>query len=80
MLMSERKEQAASQEAQAKEQAAQEAQRNAYQTLMPLALPAPNMAGEAYYPPQAPGFAQYQPHQTGGGYGMPQGGFAGNGY
>ncbi len=71
LLMSERHEQAATQEAQAKEVAAQEAQRNAYQTLMPLALPAPGMGGEAYYnQPQAGAF----------GFGGAPPGFAGNGY
>ncbi|KAL6748149.1 vesicle coat protein clathrin, heavy chain [Haematococcus lacustris] len=56
MLMLERKEQTANQEAAAKEQAAHEAQRNAYQTLMPLALPAPGMGGDQAYHSQAAAF------------------------
>lgn len=77
MLLSERKEQAATQDQAAKEQALQEAQRNAYQTLMPLALPAPNMGGESYYnQPQAQAF----PYQGPPGFAGAPGFAAGNGY
>jgi clathrin heavy chain len=64
-LVAERKEAAASSEAAAKEAAAAEAQRNAYATLMPLALPAPGMGGESYYSQPQAGAFPYQPHQTG---------------
>lgn len=60
-LVAERKEAAAISEAAAKEAAAAEAQRNAYATLMPLALPAPGMGGESYYAqPQAGAFPYQQ--------------------
>jgi hypothetical protein len=72
-LLAERKEAAASQEASAKELAAAEAARNAFVPLMPLALPAPNMGGEAYYgQAQAGAFGNFQ--------GAAPGGYAGNGY
>ncbi len=70
MLLQERQEQAATQEAAQKEQQTIEAQRNAYQTLMPLALPAPGVDSGYYQQPQAQQFA----------YGGPTGGYGAPGY
>lgn len=67
-LVAAKQEAAVTQATAAKEEEAAQAARNAYQTLMPLALPAPNMGGEAFYnAPQASAFP----------YGAPGGGFGG---
>ncbi|KXZ42859.1 hypothetical protein GPECTOR_114g310 [Gonium pectorale] len=72
LLMSERKEQQKEKEQAQQAQRNQEAQRNAYATLMPLALPAPNMVG-----PGGPGGGFADPAaagSTGGfGHGAPYG-------
>lgn len=56
MLVSERKESQQAQEAQQKAVQEQEAARNAYATLMPLALPAPDYGGSAGMAPGMGGF------------------------
>lgn len=73
-LVSEKKEEAAAKHEAAKEVSAQEAARNAYATLMPLALPAPGMGGEAggyYAAPQAQQFPYQGPHGHAGPSGAP---------
>lgn len=75
MLMSERKEQQKEKEQAQQAQRHQEAQRNAYATLMPLALPAPNMTG-----PGGPGggYGDHHGAAGAGGFGAaPHGGFGG---
>ncbi|GLI67875.1 hypothetical protein VaNZ11_012164 [Volvox africanus] len=67
LLMSERKEQQKEKEEAQQAQRHQEAQRNAYATLLPLALPAPNMVG-----PGGPGGGYGEPHTASAG---PNGGF-----
>ena len=59
-MLSEKKESVAAKEAAAKEAQHQEASRNAYATLMPLALPAPPLPGQ-------------QQHHDGGFGGAPHG-------
>lgn len=77
LLMSERKEHQQAAENQVKEQQQAEAQRNAYATLMPLALPAPNMSQDYYNQPQAQSFP-YQAPPGGAPFGGATGGFPGH--
>jgi len=62
LLMSERKEQQAAAQDTAADAAAQEAQRNAYAQLMPLALPAPPGANIPPYAGGATGYGAAQPY------------------
>lgn len=91
LLMSERKEQQKEKEQAQQAQRNQEAQRNAYATLMPLALPAPNMTGpggpgggyaDAHHGPAAAGFTGgAMPHGAAGFGGAPgMGGYGAPGY